>query len=423
MRILSLSVVALALLGSFACSSTSSSGGSAGNSSTGAGNSGNPGSGGASTSGGTGASTGGMPAIPSGPTSASKIAQTLGRSNFLIGLGNDLDQNNNHDLDGAFRLGTPLDLHYAYLSAYKNADGSWGSWASWNPDGGFVRIITDVADAHGTVPMVTLYAMAEQGDGNLSGFTDDSFEKSYWGDVKTLFQRLGDFGKPALVHLEPDFWAYAEQQSKEDPTSIKAHLTANVPDCAGLSDDLVGFGHCYARIARMYAPKALIGFHASEWANSDPAAIAKFLNAVGADQTDLIFSDMLDRDAGCFEAGTDPACQRQGVFYWDESNQTSPNFHDNLTWSKAISDGVEHPMIWWQLPLGVPSTAKGGSAGHYRDNRVHYIFSHIAEYVAAGGLGAAFGVGAGNQTTIDSDGDQFKNAVATYYQAPVPLTK
>jgi hypothetical protein len=336
-------------------------------------------------------------------------------------LGNDLDANSDHDKDGAFRLGTTLDLHYAYLSAYKNADGSWGSWASWNPNGTFVNVITDSADAHGTTPMFTLYAMAEKGDGTLSGFTDDSFEKSYWGDVKLLFQRVGAYGKAAVVHLEPDFWAYAEQQSKEDPTSMKVNLTANVPDCAGLSNDLVGLGHCYVRLARMYAPKALIGFHASEWANADPTATAKFLTAVGADQTDVVFADLLDRDAGCFEAGTDPNCMRGGTFYWDESNATSPNFHDYLTWSKAIATGVGHPLIWWQVPLGVPSATKGGTAGHYRDNRVHYIFSHIGEFVAAGGLGIAFGVGTGNQTTIDTDGDQFKTAVTGYFKAPVAL--
>ncbi len=367
-------------------------------------------------------SAGGMPNIPSGPTSASMIAQTLGRSNFLIGLGNDLDQNNDHDMDGAFRLGTTIDLHYAYLVAYKNSDGSYGSWSTWNADGGFVRIITDTADAHNTIPMLSLYDMAEQGDGNLGGLADDSYEKSYWGDVRLLFQRLGDYGKPALVHLEPDFWAYAEQQAKEDPTTLKVNLTANVPECASLSNDMVGFGHCFAVMARMYAPKALIGFHASEWANSDPAAIVKFLKAVGSDQTDLIFSDLLDRDAGCYEAGTD-CPKRTDPLYWDETNQTSPNFHDYLTWSKAIADGVQHPIVWWQIPLGVPSNTPGGTSGHYRDNRVHYVFSHVAEFVAAGGLGAAFGVGADKQTTIDTDNGQFKNAVAAYYKAPVPLSQ
>jgi hypothetical protein len=78
-------------------------------------------------------------------------------------------------------------------------------------------------------------------------------------------------------------------------------------------------------------------------------------------------------------------------------------------------------MIWWQVPFGVPSTTKGGSAGHYRDNRVHYIFSHIQEFVDAGGLGVTFGTGAGNQTDITTDGGQFKTAVTKYFAAPVAL--
>jgi len=352
--------------------------------------------------------------------SAAQLAATIGRpANFLIGMGNDLADDHNND--GAFRLGTPIDIHYAYLAAYQNADKSWGSWRDWNANGGFVNIITDVADAHGVVPMITLYSMAAAGDGVLSGLGDDTFEKNYWGDVKLLFQRLGVFGKPSLVHFEPDFWAYAEQQSHEDPTSLKVAIKANAPDCQDVSDDLVGMGHCIIKLARMYAPKALIGFHASEWASSDPNATAAFLKKVGADRTDLIFADMLDRDAGCFEAKVDPNCQRDGTFYWDETNTKSPNFHEYIAWSKAISTGVGRPIMWWQVPFGVPSASPGGTANHYRDNRVHYIFSHIQEFVDAGGVGVAFGTGIGNQTTPDSDGGQFKDAVAKYFKAPVPL--
>jgi len=353
-------------------------------------------------------------------SSAAQVAASIGRpAHFLIGMGNDLA--NDHNQDGAFRLGTTLDLHYAYLSAYLNADKSWGSWKDWNTDGSFVNIITDTADAHGVVPMLSLYSMAAAGDGVLSGLGSAGFESSYWADVKLLFQRLGLFGKPALVHFEPDFWAYAEQQSHEDPTSIKVALRAAAPDCAGLSEDLVGMGYCIIKLARMYAPKALIGFHASQWANGDPTATAAFLKKVGADRTDVIFADLLDRDAGCFEAKVDPNCQRGGAFYWDESNTTSPNFHEYLAWSKAISSGVGRPMVWWQIPFGVPSDTPGGTADHYRDNRVHYLFSHVQEFVDAGGLAATFGTGAGNQTTPDTDDGQFKDAVKKYYQAPVPL--
>jgi hypothetical protein len=355
-----------------------------------------------------------------GTSRAAKVAAKLGRpAKFMIGMGNDL--NNDHRLDGAYTLGPTLDLHYAYLVAYLNADKSWGSWKDWNPGGSFVNILTDTADAKGTVPMFTLYAMAATGDGNLSGLTSNVFEKGYWDDVKLLFQRLAVFNKPAVVHFEPDFWAYAEQQSKENPTSMKVNVTANAPDCAGLSNDLVGMGHCLVKLARMYAPKVVIGFHASRWAAPTPTAVVTFLKKVGADQADVIFSDLLDRDAGCFEAAVDPGCKREGAFYWDETNTTLPNFHDYLAWSKSISSSLGLPMIWWQVPFGVPSATRGGTAGHYRDNRVHYIFSHVQEFVDAGGLGVAFGTGANNQTFINSDGDQFKKAVTKYFAAPVAL--
>ncbi len=379
------------------------------------------GNGGAS-SGGSDSSSGGAPASNPGmvlTTSAAQLARKLGRPpNFLIGMGNDL--NNDHSMDGAYQLGTTVDLHYAYLSAYINKDGSWGSWKDWNTDGSFVNILSDSAQAKGVTPMYTLYAMAAVGDGNLSGLSDSTFQKGYWGDVKLLFQRIAIFGKPAVVHFEPDFWAYAEQQSHEDPTSLPVKLRQGAPDCADLSEDLVGMGHCLVRLARMYAPQALVGFHASQWAGSADASAA-FLKKIGGDQADVVFADLLDRDAGCFEAATDSACMRGGTFYWDESNATSPNFHDYLAWSKSIMTGLGRPMIWWQIPFGVPSTTPGGSSGHYRDNRVHYIFSHIQEFVDAGGLGATFGVGAGNQTDPTTDGGQFKAAVAAYYQHSVAL--
>jgi hypothetical protein len=362
----------------------------------------------------------GLSTVPLGMSTAAGVAMKLGRSpNFLIGMGNDL--NNDHSLDGAYTLGPTLDLHYAYLVAYINANKTWGSWKDWNPNGSFVNVLTDSADAKGVAAMMTLYAMAATGDGNLSGLTDDVFEKGYWSDAKLLFQRLGMFGKPAVVQFEPDFWAYAEQQAHEDPTSLKVNLTQSAPDCADLSNDLVGMGHCLLKLARLYAPKAIVGFHASQWSAGDPSATVAFLKKVGADQADVVFADMLDRDAGCFEAGNDPACTRDGNFYWDETNATSPNFHEYLAWSKAITSGLGRPIIWWQVPFGVPSSTKGGTPYHYRDNRAHYVFSHVQEFVDAGGLGVTFGVGADHQTTPGTDGGQFKDAVTKYFAAPVRL--
>ena len=372
------------------------------------GNGGSGGSGGNSSTGNGGSGT--------GSGSAADVARKLGRTpHFLVGMGNDLA--NDHAMDGAYTLGVTLDLHYAYMVGLPGQ----GGWPDWNAGGTFVNILSDSADDQGVTPMYTLYAMASIGDGNLSGLNMDSFMRPYWDGVRLLFQRIAAFGKPALVHVEPDFWAYAQQMSGGSPSGLPVRVTSLVPECAGMSNDLSGLGHCILELGRTLAPKAVIGFHASRWAGS-AAGMVSFLNGIGAGEADVIMQDMLDRDAGCFEAHTDPACQRDdGPWYWDESNQTSPNFHEYLDWAKAISDGVGKPIIWWQVPFGVPSGTRGGTSGHYRDNRVHYIFSHIGEFVAAGGLGVTFGTGAGNQTYITTDGNQFKNAVTAYFAAPVTL--
>jgi hypothetical protein len=180
---------------------------------------------------------------------------------------------------------------------------------------------------------------------------------------------------------------------------------------------------CIVLLGRKLAPQAVIGLHASPWAAGSAAEIAAYFKLLGADQADFVALDMLDRDAGCFEAHTDPNCQRGGTtgWYWDETNTTSPNFHDHLSWAKALGDGVGLPLMWWQIPFGVPSDTPGGAAGRYRDNRVHYMFAHTDEFVAAGGFAALFGTGAGNQTYITTDGGQFQTAVAAYYEHPAPL--
>jgi hypothetical protein len=281
--------------------------------------------------------------------------------------------------------------------------------------------MTNSADAMSVTPMFTLYQMAADGDGNLAGLADDTYMQQYWDATRLLFQRIAMFGKPAVVHVEPDFWGYAEMQSGGVPSALAVKVSAS--ECSSLPQDVSGMAACIFTLARMYAPKAVVGLHASEWGAPAAADVAAFMKAVGADQGDFVATDLLDRDAGCFEAHTDPNCMRGGTtgWYWDESNATSPNFHEFLDYTKTLADGVGLPMMWWQVPFGVPSTTPGGTAGHYRDNRVHYIFGHTDELVAAGLVGAAFGTGAGNQTYIDSDGGQFQSAVDAYFASPTSL--
>jgi hypothetical protein len=140
-----------------------------------------------------------------------------------------------------------------------------------------------------------------------------------------------------------------------------------------------------------------------------------FMLGVGADQTDFIVVETADRDAGYYETVKQNLPQ-----YWDATNQTLPNFHQHFTWVKALTDRMNLPALWWQMPLGVPSATPGGTAGHYRDNRVSYFFSHVDELIGCGAIGMAFGAGP-DQTTIQTDGGQFSKAAAAYNANPVDM--
>jgi hypothetical protein len=353
--------------------------------------------------------TGGTAPIGGGKSSAADLARKLGREpNFLIGMGNDLPSDYVWENSGIYKLGAPLDLHYIYLAK---------GWQDWNAGGMFPQIIGNVDKGKGAIPMSSVYAMTGLGENNLTVLTDEAYMSDYWANAKLLVQRYAELNVPTLIHLEPDFWAFAQQKAAGDPSTLPARLS---PDCGDLPGDVSGMARCWFKLAHAGGSQVMIGLHASEWGGS-PDQVGDFLKKLGAAESDVVFIDMLDRDAGCFEDAKLPQCMRPGAHYLDETNQTSPNYSERLAFAKTISTVTGKPIMWWQLPFGVPSDTPGGTPGHFRDNKVHYIFSHIQEFVDAGGIGAAFGTGAGDQTTPDTDDGQFKAAVQAYYQAPVPL--
>ena len=359
------------------------------------------------------------PPAPAAPPSAERqVVAKLGLgTNFLVGLGADTARVTDASSVAAYSLGQKLDIHYVYLAGL-----DWPSWSA--PAGNWVTMHADAAKAHGVVPMFTLYQAAANGENNLAAFNTDDFMTKYWTGVRTLFTKLGAFDAPAIVHVEPDLWGFAQQHS-ELPSGTPMKVGSLVPECADLPSDVSGMARCVIRLSRQLSPKVVIGLSASAFGAytngfSDPTKIGNFLNSIGAGDGDITVLETLDRDAGCFESGADANCQRNGSFYWDENNLAHPNFHDHLAYAKTLRTIVGKPLLWWQMPLGVPADA-AGSSNHYRDNRVRYFFSHPSEFAAAGGIGAVFGPGAVRQTDTTTDNGQFKNAVAGYYAAPAAL--
>lgn len=309
-----------------------------------------------------------------------------------------------------------VDIYERYL--VNSTDDRWSSWN--DPPGEYVNVVARAAASVGAVPMYTLYMMAELGDGTLDGINDVAFMTKYWRDATLLFEQLKAYGKPALVHFEPDFWGYT-QLAQGDPTKLPVQVQI-CGDCGDLPNDVTGFGRCLVRLARNRAPKALVGFGPSTWGGESVETVVAYMNKIGSADADFTVMQTLDRDAGCFEAAVDANCRRSGAgWYWDETNTTSPNFREHLAEAKAYFVGIKKPLLWWQTPLGVPSATPGGTVNHYRDNRVHYFLNHPAELVAVGGLGVVFGRGSGNGTGITTDNGQFQTAAKAYFERPAPL--
>ena len=205
------------------------------------------------------------------------------------------------------------------------------------------------------------------------------------------------------------------------PAAIKS---ANPTDCASMPDTIAGMGQCMIAMVRTYAPHALVALHASGWStnmdallNSSPTfdvageakKTAAFLAACGESAADFVVVETSDRDAGYYQT------VQKRMVWWDDTNATLPNFHQDFAWVKALAEALGKPALWWQTPLG--NANQTNVANHYKDNRVDYLLAHMDEVAAAHGVGVAFGAGAGDQTTPESDGGNLVIKAAAYFNA------
>ena len=404
--------------GSGGSSSGSSSGGSSSGSSSGgrsssSGSSGGGSSGSSSGGSSSGGSSSGSSSSSSGGTGpAAQLAAKLGAPSRLL-LGQE-ESGTPDDIAAWESLGLPHpDMYQRYLTGL--------GWTSWNkPAGAYATLMMQKAGAAGAIPFFTLYQIS----GNIWMIANQGEMATYWANYKLLLQLIAAYGKPVLINFEPDGWGYMEKQH-QDATLVFAYVQNN-PDCADEPNNAVGMGHCLLSMRAKYAPNAYVGFPYSDWGGT-AAQVTAFMRQVGAGQADYIVGGTLDVSAGCLEAyASQPAtCQRGTggqIVYWDETNTTHPNFHDAFDYITSYRSGIggNLPIIWWQTPVGVPSPTPGGTMYHYRDNRVDYFLKHPTELTAIGTLAVSF-VGTGGDTTILTDGGQFKTLAGAYFAAPVPL--
>jgi hypothetical protein len=367
----------------------------------------------------------------------------LGKKSLLVGA----------SMADATAKAAPFDIRYTYISgglfdgnspcascasnctsggnSCSNSGGGCGWWGCWqydqDPPGAYARNFFSTAQGDGEIPMITYYEILQASGVNegapevTQAATDAAFMTRYFADWRFLLQQIGN--ATVLLHIEPDFWGYAEQTG-QDPHSLSAAVaTANATDCASEENSIAGMGRCMVSMVRTYAPNARVGLHASAWSTNidvamnttpsfDVAAEAKktaaFLVACGADIADYIVVEASDRDAGYYQS-----IGRNS--WWDDTNQTLPDFHQDFAWLTALAEAANKPLIDWQLPVGNMSLPNTTNA--WKDNRVDYFFGHTQELAATHMVGFAFGAGDGAQTTPETDNGNLIAKTNTYRQS------
>ncbi len=428
--------------------STSSSGASSGSTS-----GGGSGSSGASSGGSSGASSGSGGSSgssgSSGPLSPDASAcsgclggealAALGKNRLIFGLSTD---------DDPTAAAAPFDARYVYISgglfdgtapcascatnctAKSTTCANSGPGCAWwgcyqydqDPPGEYVRnFVSNAAKSTPPqIPMFTYYEIlqalqatvppntnVEGADEVTMAATSTSIMKRYFNDYRFMLQQIGN--ARAIVHIEPDFWGYAEQHASDPTTEMAAVATANSTDCGSMPNTIAGMGQCMIAMTRKYAPKTLVGLHASEWSTNtdvglntskslDVAGEAKktaaFLAACGESSADLVIVETSDRDAGYYQS------QGRNTF-WDATNATLPDFHQDFAWVKALTETLGKAALYWQTPLG--NANQNNTTNHWKDNRVDYFFAHPDEMAAAHAIGAVVRRGPGRP---DPSGDR-----------------
>jgi hypothetical protein len=394
-------------------------------------------SGGSSTGGGTATSGTGGTAQASACIGA-KVLSDVGKPHVLAGA----------SMTDATAAKAKADLRYLYLSggifdgnapcnscasgcttsgtSCANTAGCswWGCWQyDQDPPGAYVRGFVSTAKTNGQIPMFTYYQILQasgvaEGSAEVGAANNATFMARYFADFRFVLQNIGT--DVAFVHIEPDFWGYAEQVNGNPHLIPAAVASANSTDCAGTENSIAGLGRCMIAMARKYAPKVRIGLHASAWGtNMDVLAntsasfnvpaeatkLADFLVECGAATGDFIVVDASDRDAGYYQSISRNT-------WWDTTNATLPNFTQAFTWAKALAETAGIGVLWWQLPVGNMSLANTANA--WKDNRVDYFFGHTADLAASHSIGMAFGAGDGQQTTPESDGGNLVSKLNAY---------
>ncbi|HMA32965.1 MAG TPA: S-layer homology domain-containing protein [Chloroflexia bacterium] len=373
-----------------------------------------------------------MPLAPAG-----SIPAGLPR-NFWLGVSNQPT-----DLSWMTGSGAAWDARYQYLAGGVNTGQGWATWNT--PAGQFATYYMDASAGAGYLPVFTYYQLLQSNPASGNDEASKDFNNlntpatmaAYYADFQLLLSKAAAFGRPVLVHVEPDFWGYMEQRvsggSNSAATIPAAVASSGYTAVAGYPNTVQGFAQALLHLRDATAPNVILAIHASAWGTGrdigldpDPTLDAtavgqstgQFLltagitgNPAGTSSWDLVFGDPSDRDAAYYQIVIGDG----GAHWWDLTNTTLPNYDRYRTYIAALNQTTVRRIVLWQIPIGNTAMRScNNTAGHYQDNRVQGFLGNgapsLPAWINAGLIGLLWGAGQGDQTQpTDAQGDGITN--------------
>ena len=326
----------------------------------------------------------------------------------------------------------PWDARYMYLTT-----GWANNWGYTARDGSFALAYMRECDAHGRVPVFAYYQMnAEPGGGEAQFYAkaqNPTTMHAYFDDYKLLMQKVKEFGKPVMVLLEADGFAYMQIQSGNNLNAYAATAATGLAELASTPNTVAGWGQSFLQIKKSVgASNAVIGVHVSGWADSTElfyssptAALQPHIDAVyaflspmglGANPTgttfDVLVGDPIDRDPNYYQVVV-------GVNRWwdvsDTASLTSASYNRYAEWLKLWNQKAGKRWVLWQIPLGNSNQLDvcnaGGARQGYKGNFTEYFFNaangaaHREKFASAGVIALLFGAGEPCQSSYTNDFD------------------
>jgi hypothetical protein len=341
--------------------------------------------------------------------------------------------------------GVAWDARYRYFT--KGWVNNWG-WSAY--DGSWGLAYMQECDKQGFMPAIQYYQMNGE-----SGYDESIFYTTtknaatmatYFGDFKILMQRAKDFGKPVLVLLEGDGFAYMQIQSSNNPDAYSAIADSGLTELQELPNTAAGWGLAFLQLRKSVgANNVILGIHVSAWATLTDIMVSvtnplqpevdkayAFLSKLGltsniTEQTyDVLVGDPLDRDADYYRLITK-------ANRWDAGDTAaidSQSFNRYAEWLRLWNQTSHKRWVLWQIPLGNSNhlnvTNNGGPREGYKDNRPEYFFgngtAHLQKFANAGVIALLFGAGAGGQSTYTNDYYTDGELFIQPHQAPPPTS-